>query len=112
MKTLLVLAALLQAPAQEDPAIARHLAALGAESIAARDEAEEALAAIGRPAVAAIRRALASADGDEKARLERVLKLLTEPRWKTDLDAALAAAKTESKPLLVFSTIGDLGGYV
>lgn len=100
------------AAAQDSPNVARLIEELGGDDIEARDEAEAALVAAGRPAVAAVKAAMAGAAGETKSRLERVLKALVEPRWTTDLAQARATAKSTGKPLLVFSTVGPLGGYV
>jgi hypothetical protein len=96
----------------QDPDPARLIEQLENEELDARDAAEAALVKAGRPALPAVRKALAAAKGEAKSRLERVVKAVTEPRWMTDADKALAAAKGSGKPLLVFSTGGSPTGYL
>jgi hypothetical protein len=109
MKTLL-LAMLLTV--QEDPKIGRLIDQLGGDELDVRDAAEDELVKIGRAALSAVRKAMASAQGETKARLERIAKAVTELRWMTDLAKAREIAARDKKPLLVFSTIGDAGGFV
>lgn len=97
---------------QEDPKIGRLIDQLGGDELEVRDAAEEELVKIGRAAMPAVRKAMASAQGEAKARLERIAKAVTELRWMTDLAKAREIALRDQKPLLVFSTIGDVGGFV
>jgi len=114
MRTLL--ACLLLASWQQDPEIDRKVAALvqkfDTEELAARDAAEMELVKLGRPALQSLRRALTDASPEVRSRLERVISSLTKPRWMTDVAAAKAKAAELKKPLLVFSTIGPLDGYI
>jgi hypothetical protein len=98
----------------QDPApdSARLIEQLESDDLEARDAAEAALVKAGRAALPAVRKALGAAKGEAKSRLERVVKAVTEPRWMTDADKALAAAKGSGKPLLIFSTGGSLKGYL
>ena len=98
--------------AQDDARVAKLIDELGGDDVEARESAETELVKLGRPALPAVRKAIAKADSEVKGRLERVVKAVTEPRWMTDLAKAKEVAARDKKPLLVFSTIGDVGGYV
>jgi len=111
MRTLLLAAALALPALAQDTPVARLVDQLGSDEIDVRERAESELVKLGRPALAELRKSLAAAKDEPKARLERVVRAITQPRWMTDTAAALAEAKRLDKPLLVFSTIGDLGGY-
>ncbi len=104
----LTLAAFAQDKADET---ARWIDELDAYEVEARERAESKLVERGRPALSALRKAVATAQGDLKTRLEHVIRSITEPRWN-DLVAAIERARREKKPLLVFSTVGDRGGYL
>ncbi len=114
--TMKALAALLVAAsfglAQDEARVATLLEQLGGDDVEAREAAEAELVKVGRPALPVIRKAILKADSEVKGRLERVVKAVTEPRWMTDLAKAKEIAAREKKPILVFSTIGDVGGYV
>ena len=98
--------------AQDDAKVAKLIDALGGDDVEVREAAEAELVKAGRPALAAVRKAIASADAETKARLQRVVKAVTELRWTTDLAKAMETAARENKLVFVFSTIGDVGGYV
>jgi hypothetical protein len=98
--------------AQDEAKITKLIDQLGGDELDSRDTAESELVRLGRPALATVRKALTTADGETKSRLERVVKAVTELRWMTDLAKAKEVAAREKKPILVFSTIGDVGGYV
>jgi hypothetical protein len=111
MRTIAALLLLASALVAQDTDPSRLIEQLGGDDIESRDRAEAALVKLGRPALATIEKALAGAEGEAKARLQRVVAAITRPRWTTDLSRALATAKAEKKPLFVFSTVGDLDGY-
>jgi len=94
----------------QDDKTTKLIDALGGDDLELRETAEAELVRIGRPAMAVVRKALGTAQGESKARLERVVKLLSEPRWMTDVAKAREVAAKEKKPLLVFTSIGDLDG--
>jgi len=86
---------------------------LGHESVDVRVAAEEALRAGGKPAVAPLRKAAEEhPDPEVRARAAALVRHHVQVRWHTDLEAARAKAVAESKPLLVFSTMGPLDGFV
>src|SRR5262245_12082417 len=72
--------------------VPRIPAQLDAGSLPEREEAEIALTKLGRPALPELRRLLACAVAEPRSRLERVIRMITEPRWLTDRDAALRRA--------------------
>jgi hypothetical protein len=86
---------------------------LGDDAVEVRDAAVRKLRARGRAIVPDLERALSEEqDAETRARLTAVLKFLTRVHWYTDLASARARAAAEKKPLLVFSTMGPLDGYV
>lgn len=86
---------------------------LGDSSIDVREEAEAALRKMGRKIVPDLRQiAERHSDPEVRSRAAGILKSITEIRWRTDLEGALRAAKESKKPLLVFSTMGPIDGYV
>ncbi len=88
------------------------VAQLGDDSVIEREKAQKALVALGRPALPKLRAHLEqSRDEEVRARLQAIIRHLTQIRWQRNLVDALAAAKKEGKPLLIFSTIGEPDGY-
>jgi len=95
----------------QDDKSAKLIEALGGDDLEARESAEVELVKLGRPGLPAVRKALAAAQGESKSRLERVVAAITEPRWMTDVARAKERAAAEKKPLFVFATIGEVGGF-
>ena len=109
MTTLAILALTLLA--QED--VAALVRQLGEDSLEVRDLAEEKLKGRGRAIVPELRRvARDHSDPEVRVRVASVIRHLTQVRWQTDLALARRKAAAEKKPLLVFSTLGPLDGYL
>ena len=86
---------------------------LGAGSIIERGESEEQLADLGWKVVPALRKAAKGHDDLEiRARAAVLVKQITSVPWTQSIDDALQKAKRTKKRILVFSTGGDLNGYV
>lgn len=97
----------------QEPAIDVLLAGLGHEAVEQREAAESGLKSLGRDVLPALRRAAATAsDLETRARLDRVIRHFTRVRWFSDLGEARRQAAAQRKPLLIFSTMGPLNGYV
>ena len=107
MKALALLLALAQADVRD------LIRKLGEDSLEERERAVEALRSKGRAVLPELERAANShSDAEVRARAREIIRHLTSVRWRTGVDGALRAAAAERKPLLVFSTIGPLDGYV
>ena len=97
--------------AQED--VASLVRQLGEDALEARDAAEEKLRGRGRTIVPELRRiARDHSDPEVRSRAFSVIRHLTQVRWQTDLALARRKAAAKKKPLLVFSTMGPLDGYL
>lgn len=109
---LLVLALSLPCLAGPDPErVAQLVQELGADSFEAREAAEKALIEMGRDALEAVQAAQGSADPEVRERAAHVVASIVRPRWRRDLAAAIAEARTSKKPLLVFNTPGEPDGF-
>ena len=103
--------AVLVALALQDPA--ELIRRLGDDAVDVRLAAEEALRSGGKGAVAELRKAAVEhPDPEVRARAAALVRHHVQVRWHTDLQAARAKAVAENKPLLVFSTMGPLDGFV
>jgi hypothetical protein len=110
MKTLLLLVFLASPP---DEGVQELFRQLGDDAAAVRAGAVQKLIGRGRAIVPELKAALAEqSDPEIRARLALVLRQLTQVRWLTDLPTARSKAAVEKKPLLVFSTVGPLDGFV
>lgn len=86
---------------------------LGDERVDLRQAAEDALRSAGKEVVAPLRKAAAEhPDPEVRSRAADLVRHHVQVRWHTDLEAARAKAVAENKPLLVFSTMGPLDGFV
>lgn len=86
---------------------------LGDESVDVRSTAEAALRERGRAVVPELRKAAVEhPDPEVRGRAEALVRSITRIRWHTDLAEARKRAVAENKPLLVFSTMGPLDGFV
>ncbi len=96
-----------------DDGLTETIRQLGDDAVEVRDAAVRTLQAKGRTIVPDLERALTEErDVEIRSRLAAVVKYLTQVRWHTDLASARAKAAAEKKPLLVFSTMGPLDGFV
>jgi len=96
-----------------DDGLTETIRQLGDDAAELRDAAVRKLQAKGRAIVPDLERALSEEKDEEiRARLAAVVRFLTQVRWHTDLATARAKAAAEKKPLLVFSTMGPLDGFV
>lgn len=103
--------AVLLALALQDPA--ELIRRLGDEAVDVRQAAEEALRSGGKEVVEPLRTAAAEhPDPEVRARAAALVRHHTQVRWHTDLAVARAKAVAQGKPLLVFSTMGPLDGFV
>ena len=100
-------------PAASPEAIDALVARLDDSAYATREDAHAKLVAIGAPALERLRTAERVATSLEvKRRLAAIIRSIASVRWReNDLQGALDRAKTDRKPLLVFSTIGGVKGY-
>jgi len=106
----MILSLLLVLASQDVPELIRQL---GDDAAQVRDAAVVKLAAKGRAVVPDLERALENQQDPEiRARLNLVVRQLTQVRWHTDLARGMQKAAAEKKPLLVFSTMGPLNGFV
>lgn len=97
---------------QPDDTEAESIRNLGADSVEVRETAMANLKGRGRAILPELELALNKiADPEVRARITLVIKHLTQVRWHTDLALAMRIAAAEEKPLLVFSTMGELDGY-
>jgi len=97
--------------AQED--VAALVRQLGEDALETRDLAEEQLRKRGRAVVPELQKiARDHSDPEVRARAASVVHYLTQVRWQTDLALARKKAAAEKKPLLVFSTMGPVDGYL
>jgi hypothetical protein len=96
-----------------DPAKVRALVErLNSNRFAVRDQADRELRQLGLRAVPLLRQALVRPPSLEvERRLEKIVAELTRLPWQRDLAAAQSEAARQNKPLLVFSTIGEPGGF-
>ena len=77
-----------------------------------RERAENSLRELGTRAVPLLRKELQTATSLEtRRRLENVIADLSRIPWRRDLDKAVAEARRSGKPLLVFSTLGEVDGF-
>ncbi len=101
----------------DEPAVANEIEALVAQldhpQYRTREEAHAKLVALGMAAFEPLRAAERTATSLEvKTRLAAILREIASVHWReNDLAGALAHAKSEQKPVLVFSTIGGVKGY-
>ena len=110
MSGILILLLLTAAP---DDSVAELIRRLGDDVAAVRDAGAAALTARGRAILPELENALAAqTDTEVHERLKRIIRDLTQIRWHTDLDLAKRKAAAEKKPLVVFSTLGPLDGFV
>jgi hypothetical protein len=110
MTTLVALLLLILPP---DDGVQELLRQLGDDAPAIRAAAVEKLTGRGRAIVPELKAALAEqSDPEVRARIALVVRHLTQVRWLTDVPSARKKAELEKKPLLVFSTIGPLDGFV
>jgi hypothetical protein len=108
--TILALILLLVAPADDVSDLVRQL---GDDAVDVRAAAAAKLTAQGRAIGPDLERARAGeSDPEVRARIAQILRSLTQVRWYTDLEPAMRKAAAEKKPLLVFSTLGPLDGFV
>lgn len=99
-------------PAAEPDDITSLVAKLGDRDYRTREQATKTLAAKGWEAVPAMEKALAAAEEPEViVRLQRVIHGITRLDWHTKPDDAVAVAKKTGRPILIFSTIGDVNGF-
>ncbi|MBY0527670.1 MAG: thioredoxin family protein [Gemmataceae bacterium] len=79
---------------------------------AVRHEADRELRSIGVAVVPLLKKEMETRPPLEVyKRLESIVTDLSSIPWKTDLAQAREEAKRAGKPILVFSTIGDVGGF-
>jgi|SRR6185503_1032916 len=96
-----------------DDGVAESIRHLGDDSAEVRQAAVQKLKAQGRPILPDLERALpGERDPEVRARIVLVINFLTRVQWRTDLPTALKAAASEQKPLLVFSTLGPVDGFL
>ena len=97
----------------QDSDIASLVRSLSDDSVEVRESAEEKLKSRGRSILPELRMAAADhPDPEVRLQIARVIRYSTEVRWHTDVTIARKKAAQEKKPLLVFSTMGPLDGYV
>lgn len=85
---------------------------LGSNAYAVREKAQQALIQYGPRILETLADAEKEAsDLEILSRLKQIQKQIRLGVWRTDLDKAITVARHESKPLLIMSTIGDIGGY-
>lgn len=78
----------------------------------ARQQADQELRRLGIDVVPHLRKELEGKHPLEVTRrLESIVNELSRVPWKTDIAAAQAEAARTGKPLLVFSTIGEVDGF-
>ena len=97
----------------ENETLLKSLAAkLRSESYDEREAAQAALLAVSVENAPVLKRILAAeTDQEARTRLSRVIARISRPFWSTDLSAALKAARDADRPVLVFSTIGEVNGF-
>jgi hypothetical protein len=110
MTMLLALLLLIAPPDDGVPELVRQL---GHDDAVMRAAAVEKLLGRGRAIVPELESALVGqSDLEVRARISMLLRQLTQVRWLTDVHTARQRAAKEKKPLLVFSTLGPLDGFV
>ncbi|MCE9581856.1 MAG: hypothetical protein K8T20_04995 [Planctomycetes bacterium] len=108
---LLAAAPLFAEPAGEDQ-FRTWVRQLASDDIQVRDAAQRELEKLDGKWKPELKKALAAAtDPESRARLGSVLEILCHPQWHTDLDEAMALAKSGNKPLLVLVTPGAPDGF-
>jgi hypothetical protein len=100
-------------PAPPDAEKVRELVKrLNDKRFAVREQADRALRQFGIRVVPLLRQELTRPPCLEaERRLEKIVRDLTQLGWHRDLAAAKSEAARQNKPLLVFSTIGEPGGF-
>ena len=77
-----------------------------------RERAENSLRELGTPAVPLLRKEVRAAVSLEtRRRLEAVIADLSRISWRRNLDEAIREATQSGKPILVFSTLGEVDGF-
>src|SRR5204863_722905 len=77
-----------------------------------REQAENSLRELGTPAVPLLHKELrAAASLETRRRLEAVIADLSRISWRRNLDEAIREATQSGKPILVFSTLGEVDGF-
>ena len=76
------------------------------------EQAENSLRELDTPAVPLLRKELhAAASRETRRRLEAVIADLSRISWRRNLDEAIREATRTGKPILVFSTLGEVDGF-
>jgi hypothetical protein len=101
-----------EAPPPDRDHVRRLVARLADARFKVRSQADADLRRLGTTAVPLLRKELAAASNLEvRSRLEKIVAALADVGWRTDLAATLARAAQADKPVLVFSTIGEVDGF-
>ena len=109
----MTIALLLSLAASQDESVADCIRRLGDDAIDVREAAEAKLKARGRGILPELELAAKTqSDFEIRTRISHVIQFFTQVRWHTNLELARRKAAQEKKPLLVFSTMGPLDGFV
>ncbi|GEM_PF-6791541 len=95
----------------QDDSIAQSIEKLRHREIHVREEAEDALVALGESAVPRLQKLSAvETDPEVRSRLARAVQRITSLDWFVDLDPAMKQAEREGKRVFVLSSPGPLQG--
>ena len=99
-------------PPDKEKLLRTLVARLRADAYEEREAAQAELFALSVENVPALRRLLAAeTDQEARTRLSWVISRISRPLWKSDLAAAQKTARDADRPLLIFSTIGEVNGF-
>ena len=98
--------------APDAPRVRALVQKLDDDAFAVRRQAEEELRQMGIAVVPLLKKELvAGLTLEARRRAEGVIQELSSLRWQVDLGAAFDEGKRTNRPVLVFSTIGELDGF-
>jgi|SRR5262245_60354945 len=99
-------------PATSAEQLSDRVRELGNDRYAVRAPADAALRRQSVLVVPELETQLASLDRlEHRRRLESIIAELRRLPWHIDLASAMAEARSSGKPLLVFSTVGNVSGF-